>query len=187
MFGLFASKQDKTLGTKILVASLSDAFAAEMEADSQVYRRHYRSVQAQFFPNYIGLREAIRGVDVLHLLASLDLNGQLATSSGEHLAAAALLDECVGSDVKAVIIASENAPGAYVRGVPARPLNLVMTLGRKGEAFPAFLEGLCTLLASGVKFPSAWVKNAPQAPGPWHDSLPECIFHAGKPNAVLLP
>jgi hypothetical protein len=178
MFRLFGQKKDETPKAKILVASLSDVFAAEMEADSNAYRSHYNYVDARLFLDPISLKDAIGGVDLLHLFGRLDSRGQLNTASGEQFATAALLDDCVSSDVKTVILASENEADDYVRGVPARPLNLVMTLHRNGKAFPEFLYRLCTLLSNGVTLPSAWARSAPQASGPSPDSLPECIFHA---------
>jgi len=187
MFKLFRSRQDKTLGTKILVASFSNAFAAEMEVDCGVYRRYDGSAQTRLFSEFSGIKEDIKGVDVLHLLASLGSEGQISTVSGEQFAPAALLDKCVASNVKAVVFANDNEANAYIRSVPAKPLNLVMTIARRGAAFPDFLDRLLCSLSSGVTFPLAWVKNAPQAPGSWHDHLPECIFAAGRPKAVLLP
>jgi len=179
MFKLF-QRQDRTVGTKILVASFSNAFASEMETDYSVYRRCYNSVQMKLFPNARGFDDEIRGVDVLHLLATLDVEGQISTDSGEQFAAATLLDKCVKANVKAVLFAGNNKSDAYIRGIPAKPLNLVMTLARRGEAFPEWLGEICTLLASGVAFPLACLKIAPQA-------LPDCIFSAGRPRAVLLP
>jgi hypothetical protein len=76
-------------------------------------------------------------------------------------------------------------PDAYVRGVPARPLNLVMTLDRRGRNFSEFLDKICDLLVTGSTLPIAWAKIAPQFAGPSHDNLPSCIFHAGRPKAVL--
>jgi hypothetical protein len=187
MFKLFGSKKDETLGTKILVASLSDLFRAEMKVDSEVYGRYYHLVNTRSFHDPMSLKAAIKGIDLLHLFGRLDSGGQLNTASGEQFATAALLDNCVSSDVKTVILASENKAEDYIRGVPARPLNLVMTLDRKGKAFPEFLERLCNLLSDGVTLPSAWAKSALQASGPSLDSSPECIFHSGRPKAVLRP
>jgi hypothetical protein len=105
-----------------LVASLTDSFAAEMEADADVYRRHYRTVEARVFRDAAALVEAVRGIDLLHLFGAIDAQGQLNTALGERFTATTLLDACVSSNVKVVIIASENDADAYVRGVPARPL-----------------------------------------------------------------
>jgi hypothetical protein len=172
-------------GAAILVASLADAFAAEMEADAVVYRRHYRSVQVRSFPDPGTLMEAFPGIDLLHLFAKIDVNGQLGTATGEGLKASVLLDVCVSSNVKVVIIASANDSSAYVNGVPARPLNLVMTMDRKGKSFPEFLDRICRLLVTGSTLPAAWAKIAPQVLSPPHDNFPGCIFHAGKPKALL--
>jgi len=129
--------------------------------------------------------EAFSGIDLLHLFANIDLNGQVRTATGEGLKASVLLDVCVSSNVKVVIIATANDSSAYVNGVPARPLNLVMTIDRKGKSFPEFLDRICGLLVTGSTLPAAWAKAAPQALGPTHDNLPECIFYAGKAKAVL--
>jgi hypothetical protein len=187
MFGLFRSKSPSDLrGAAILVASLTEVFAVEMEADADVYRRHYRKVRAQVFPDAVALVEAVQGIDLLHLFGKVDLHGQLSTELGGRLTSSALLDACVSSNVKVVIIASENDANSYVRGVPARPLNLVMTLDRKGKNFSEFLDKICGLLVTGSTLPAAWTKIALQFAGPLQDNLPACIFHAGKPEAVLL-
>ncbi len=186
MFSLFRSKTaNDSRGAAILVASLTDSFAAEMEADADVYRRHYRTVEARVFPDAVALVEGLRGIDLLHFFGSIDAQGQLNTALGERFTAATLLDACVSSNVKVVIIASENDSDAYVRGVPARPLNLVMTLDRRGKNFSEFLDKICDLLVTGSTLPVAWAKIAPQFAGPSHDNLPACIFYAGKPKAVL--
>jgi hypothetical protein len=186
MLKLF-QRQDRTVGTKILVSSFSNAFGAEMDADYSAYRRCYSSVQTRLLYDFLAFENEVRGVDVLHLLATLDLEGQISTDSEKQFAVATLLDKCVAMNVKAVLFAGDNKADAYIRGVPAKPLNLVMTIARRGPAFPEFLGEFCTLLASGLTFPLAWVKIAPQGPGPWHARLPECIFSAGRPKAVLLP
>jgi hypothetical protein len=148
-----------------------------MEADADIYKRHYRGVEAKVFPNTAALLEAVRGIDLLHFFGSIDAHGQVSTAIGEALTATVLLDACVSSDVKVVIIASENDSDAYVRGVPARPLNLVMTLDRKGKNFSEFLDKICDLQATGSPLPIAWATIAQQVAGPSHDNLPACIFH----------
>ncbi len=185
MWKLFGAKKQEVPAAKILIASLSDVFAKETEADTDVYRRHYRSVETHSFRDFQSLEQAIEGVDLLHLFARIHPDGHVSTVSGEQFQPKALLDACVSCGIKVVIIASENEADAYIRGVPARPLNLVMTLSRKGNHFPEFLDKICGLLVSGATLPTAWAKLAPQGPGPRHDILPECIFHAGMPNALL--
>jgi hypothetical protein len=186
MFSLFKSKAGSNpRGSAILVASLVDSFAAEMEMDADVYRRHYRTVEARVFPGPVELVEAIRGNDLLHFFGSIDAEGHLNTALGGQLAATMLLEACLSSNVKVVIIASENDADAYVRGVPAKPINLVMTLDRRGKNFSEFLDKVCGLLVTGSTLPVAWTKIALQRSGPSDDNLPTCIFHAGMPKAVL--
>jgi len=78
-----------------------------------------------------------------------------------------------------VVVASENSADAYIsttRGQKHDRVNLVMTLSRKGVAFPAFFTRLFTDMKRGVSMPVAWVKLAPQGPVKEHENLPSTIF-----------
>jgi hypothetical protein len=78
-----------------------------------------------------------------------------------------------------VVVASENSGEAYIsttKGQKHGRANLVMTLSRRGEAFPAFFARLFTDMKRGVSMPVAWVKLAPQGPVKEHENLPSAIF-----------
>ena len=78
-----------------------------------------------------------------------------------------------------VVVASENSGEAYIsttKGQKHGRANLVMTLSRRGEAFPAFFARLFMDMNRGVSMPVAWVKLAPQGPVKEHENLPSTIF-----------
>lgn len=79
---------------------------------------------------------------------------------------------------RVVIVAADNHPDRYMEGAPPAAYgaaNLVMTLERKGDAFPTFFRELFGLMFRGVSMPVAWVQLAPQVPGLEHAG-PESIF-----------
>jgi hypothetical protein len=55
--------------------------------------------------------------------------------------------------------------------------NLVMTLDRKGGAFPGFFRRLFSAMFEGASMPVAWARLAPQH-APAHADAPETIFAA---------
>jgi hypothetical protein len=59
-------------------------------------------VQVRSFPDLGTLMEAFPGIDLLHLFANIDVNGQLRTATREGLKASVLLDVCVSPNVKVV-------------------------------------------------------------------------------------
>ena len=78
-----------------------------------------------------------------------------------------------------VVVASENSGDAYISTAKRQKhgrANLVMTLSRRGSAFPAFFVRLFTDMKRGVSMPVAWVKLAPQGPVKEHENLPSTIF-----------
>ena len=78
-----------------------------------------------------------------------------------------------------VVVASENSSGAYIsttKGQRHGRANLVMTLSRRGGAFPAFFARLFTDMKRGVSMPVAWIKLAPQGPVKEQENLPSTIF-----------
>jgi hypothetical protein len=77
-----------------------------------------------------------------------------------------------------VVVASENSGDAYIsttKGQRHGRANLVMTLSRRGGAFPAFFARLFTHMKRGVSMPVAWVKLAPRGPVE-HEDQPSTIF-----------
>jgi len=78
-----------------------------------------------------------------------------------------------------VVVASENSNEAYTsttKGQRHGRANLVMTLSRRGRAFPAFLARLFTDMKRGISMPVAWIKLAPQGLVKEHENLPSTIF-----------
>jgi len=78
-----------------------------------------------------------------------------------------------------VVVASENSGDAYISSTKGQRhgyANLVMTVSRRGGAFPPFFARLFTDMKRGVSMPVAWVKLAPQGPFKEHGNLPSTIF-----------
>ena len=83
------------------------------------------------------------------------------------------------SGASVVVVASENASEAYVAAARNKGYgraNLVMTLQRRGDAFPAFFVRLFSEMKAGVSMPAAWSKLASQVPGREHTDCPATIF-----------
>jgi hypothetical protein len=79
-----------------------------------------------------------------------------------------------------VVVASDNPPKAYFAAAKRTgygQANPVMTLQRKGSAFPTFFAELFEKMWKGTTMPVAWVQLVPQGPGLTHDG-PELIFAA---------
>jgi hypothetical protein len=93
-----------------------------------------------------------------------------------------LRDMIDSSSAKIAIVASENSGESYMAAGKRdgyRPVNLVMTLDRKGEGFAQFFGSLFRRMFSGESMLSAWVELAPQHSGAKHDDeCPETIFLA---------
>ncbi len=188
---LFGNRHlDTGSGLKVLVSSLDSDFRECLEADASIYSRHYRDVSSAFFSELGELHSAIeRSYDILHLFSRLSDDGSLLDSKHQSLSGTDLIQECCERGSKLLWIANANAPGGYIKGFRAggKPLNLIMTLERRGAFFEDFLEKLLCRLAAGETLPVAWPSLVPQSPGPWHEQLPSCIVYAGQPNVKLLP
>jgi hypothetical protein len=185
---LFGPRQSETVrGTRVLISASDESFAPDLKADSICYKNHYRDVRTQRFESFSGMCDSLRDVDVVHFFSNVKSNGDMLFER-DRCSAMRLLDACVLADVKLLIVANANAPEAYVNNFNARGkrLNLIMTLDRKNAIFADWLNGLLAGLAGGVDLPTVWVKIAPQTAGPWHDTIPSCIFYAGRPKTLLL-
>ena len=111
--------------------------------------------------------------DVLFLYCDIDSNGGIGNGSGT------LRDLIAKLRAPLVVVASENSGDAYIastKGQTHGRANLVMTLSRRGEAFPTFFVQLFKDMKKGTSMPMAWVKQAPQGPTKKHESLPSTIF-----------
>jgi hypothetical protein len=122
---------------------------------------------------------AVRGTtsspfcDVLFIYCDIGSDGRVGNFAGT------LRDLIQTLRAPLVVVASENSGDAYIattKGHKHGRANLVMTLSRKGAAFPSFFVHLFTEMKRGVSMPVAWVKLAPQGPVKEHDNLPSTIF-----------
>jgi hypothetical protein len=79
------------------------------------------------------------------------------------------------------VIASPNEGKSYNANCGRKdnpPVNLVMTLDRKGTYFADFFHRLFTLMYQGKTMPVAWVQLAPQDPNLKLEGIPDTIFAA---------
>lgn len=142
-------------------------------------RRWVDEDRAALAPLFAQVHETVGAVprcDVLFLYCAIGPDGRIGGT------AAGLRGLIRDSGAKIVVVASENPVGAYTAAgaptVPAAFANLVMTLDRKGSAFPSFFARLFADMFTGTSMPLAWVKLAPQIPGHVHPGAPEAIFAA---------
>lgn len=147
----------------------------------------YPSTTSKSFAGLDHLLNAIRnGYDVVHLFADVSAAGIISGADGTNCLGTELIDSCCDAGVKLLWIASGNHPDGYIKGFRAKgkPLNLVMTIDRKGSGFSIFLAKLLSKMAAGETMPGAWVAIAPQAPkNPHASDMPATIFAAGNGSA----
>jgi hypothetical protein len=90
------------------------------------------------------------------------------------------------SKAAVVVVATDNPITSYEPAAARREYgqaNLVLTLHRKGRAFPTFFGKLFAEMRQGTSMPSAWVKLAPHTSGVGtEEDLPDTLFlcEAGK-------
>jgi hypothetical protein len=182
-------KQEEVVGTKILVASLDPKFAEVAKADCRCYSQFYSSSADSVFESAQELFAAIgKRYDVVHLFCNVTSDGNISDAQGRETAATRLIQTCSDSDVKLLWLASENKPEGYIKGFKAgqKPLNLVLTLDRRGSRFSNFLENLLRKMSAGETMPVAWVSMSPQnSNDPRNQDAPACIFAAGRGGVRL--
>jgi hypothetical protein len=111
--------------------------------------------------------------DILFLYADLSETGRIQNCP------LSLRELIRDSGAKIVVVASENPAANYVKAGQRQPFgqaNLVMTLERRGAAFPRFFEQLFSRMKKSVSMPAAWVELCPQARDPRQANLPSTIF-----------
>jgi hypothetical protein len=116
--------------------------------------------------------------DVLFLYCILEADG---TIRGSNQRLATIIRE---SGARIAVVASENPGNSYIaasKSQKAGPVNFVMTVERKGSAFPEFFGRLFALMYGGTEMPVAWNKLAPQIPHAEHTQCPGtiCAMAAG--------
>ncbi len=182
--------QDEVVGTKILVASLDPKFVELVKADSHCYSQFYPTPTEAVFETIQELLQTVGGgYDIVHLFCDVSPSGKILDGCGNEITGTALIQNCSNSEVKLLWLASGNGPEGYIKNFkPAagKPLNLVMTIDRRGPRFPDFLQRLLAKMSAGDTMPVAWVSLCPQnSSDPRNQDAPVCIFAAGR-GAVRL-
>jgi hypothetical protein len=182
-------RNDEVVGSKVLLCSLDPNFAELLKVDSNSYAQFYPTPTSTTSPNIHELTETIsNGYDIVHLFCDASPEGIITDSGGATINGTNLIQICSDSGAKLLWIASENNPSAYIKGFkPGRkPMNLVMTIDRKGAIFSVFLGKLLSKMKAGETMPVAWVAISPQSPDdPRQKNSPACIFAAGRPAIKL--
>lgn len=182
-------------GTKILVCDLNDKSQGDLDRDAKIYSAIYRSVNVVRTGKPYELLNAIseNSYDIVHLFCEIDKEGNLIGEHDARLQGGSLLETCRKANVKLLVMANNNGSDNYIKAFTGsrKPqglrLNLVMTLDRKGDKFPTFLEGLLQRMSKGMTMPEAWVELAPQIPGKPQGNVPDTIFSADRGEVKLLP
>jgi len=173
--------------TKIIVCAFDPKFSVLVQEDSAAYLNHYPHTNTVIFSNADEFeKELEKHFDVVHLFCDVDETGAI---EGTNYSGSGLIRRCYVAGVTLLWIASENDANGYINGFhpEGRPINLVMTINRKGAAFQAFLSELLAKMATGKSMPRAWVEIAPQTTSaPIQEELPETIFSAGFGQLRLL-
>lgn len=172
---------------KVLVAYFESRFESAANSDFACYSKYYAFTKIEKLNGAADLCSILEGLfDIVHLLAEIAADGQIVEGQGRQSDAAAMLEKSLDRRVALMWIAGESVADHYLKGfrsIQGKPLNLILTLNRKGDAFSQFLESLLSKLATGEKIASAWVAVAPQNSGdPRNAAAPECIFVAGLPK-----
>jgi hypothetical protein len=112
---------------------------------------------------------------VLMIYCSIDPSGAIRGSSQ------GIRELIRDSEAKVAVIATPNPGQRYAVACRKKTYgraNLVMTIDRKGPAFPAFFSSLFTEMSRGASMAAAWVKLSPQIPStPSYDkAVPGTIF-----------
>ena len=174
---------ENVLDPKILVAGIGqDArFAEWMHADSTVYRQFFSHVEETQFSD---ARKFLQDVgrleyDVLHSFMVLTEEGRIASSPD--VEPMVFVKACEQSNAKVVFIGNNNSSDGYITAFQPSNVNLVMTVDRKGGAYPEFLAKLIQRMQVGRTMAEAWVEVFPQtSDNP--DLAPDCIFSVGRPG-----
>jgi hypothetical protein len=175
---------DEVVGSKVLLCGLDPKFAEWLKIDSDSYGQFYPAPTAITSTSIQELTRAIsKGYDIVHLFCDASPEGLITDSSGAQISGTDLIQVCCESSVKLLWIASENNPDAYIKGFKAggKPVNVVMTINRRGAIFSAFLQKLLSKMKAGETMPVDWVAISPQSPNdPRQKDSPACIFAAGR-------
>ncbi len=189
MFGLFNRSKNTVKNPKILLASIGTNDETLFAADREIYQSHFSDITEHQAESVSDFFEFIRGktFDIVHLFAEVKPDGTIQDVFGYQF-----LENLSQAETKLVLFASDNSGDNYIKFSPKdkweniKPMNIVMTLERKGDLFPKFFKSLFGFMALGDTMPQAWVKLAPQNPHLNHNT-PETIFSAGFGAVKFVP
>ena len=131
--------QEHVPGPRVLVCSLDPRFGETVIADHKVYRRFFPDSTAAVLDSIHELLDFVgRGYDILHLLCDVSAAGFIRDLRDQTISGTELIDACLAANVKLLWFASDNPSDGYRNfDLKYARLNVVMTLERKGEKFPA--------------------------------------------------
>src|ERR1044071_5167617 len=181
VFKLFKRSENTIEEPAILLCSLSMHDSSCISKDKLIYQNHrniteYRAASFSDFLTFLNHKT----FDIVHLLTKVEPDGTIEGTSGFEL-----FESLSNGKVKLVIFASDNPADSYLKLIPKdrsksiKPMNIVMTLDRKGDSFQRFFQSLFDLMAQGDSMPVAWVTLVPQSPGVVNKNVPDTIFQAG--------
>jgi hypothetical protein len=179
-------RKAQTNPSRILVCAIGDEFAERLADDAAVYERIFTAAEVRLLSSPAEFFTALRNgrFDVAHVFCEVSAGGYIA---GGPSSGADVVQACVDEDVSLLWIASDNPAEGYIAGFPAPkgPLNMVMTLNRRGPSFTRFLGELLSRMTQGEGMGSAWNAMAPQIPGADHPDTPETIAAMADPRLRL--
>jgi len=174
----FRKRNEVLLNPRVLVGSVGPGFESFILEDEGAYRRYFDDTCTKIFEDVDSLMaELSKGYEIVHLFAKVTEHGVgSSTMTGTEL-----IQKSVAFGTKLFWIASSNDGNSYIKQFKLKGtgLNLVMTINRRGDKFPAFLRDLLGEMKSGASMPIAWNRIAPQIPNREHPDAPESIFFCG--------
>lgn len=176
---------------KILLCSISgdDTDAALLAQDKLIYQNLFKNISehnaASVKDFYVLVGD--KHFDIVHLSVGIESNGTIA---GEP--AVEFLKNLTKENVKLVVFARNMSSDSAIEAFHASKTgsirtNWIETLDRKGERFGKFFRQLFDEMAKGETLFTAWAKIAPQADGPWMESLPDTIFIPNRGDVRFIP
>ncbi len=182
MFGLFNRSKNTVKNPRCLIATIGGQDNTFVADDRRIYEGLFGDVETFEAESLSAFREFLSttSIDILHLFANITDDRRIEGASGPEF-----FKNISEANVKIFILASEN-PGddlipfcSEAVNAGAAPMNLVMTLDRKGDSFGRFFKSLFGHMVSGGKtMPQAWVELSPQGTTSEIDA-PETVFSAG--------
>jgi hypothetical protein len=166
--------------TNVLLCTLDIRFHELLMTDAVIYSGFYTRTTSTVLRSLRDLLAAIdKGYDIVHLFSFVSPAGMITDDTGNAIDGVSLIQRCYNSGVKLLWIASDNKADTYIKHfkAPGIPINLVMTIDRRGSRFTSFLQALLFRLSQGEAMSGAWVALSPQSPrDPKHQDLPVTVL-----------